>query len=138
MSTTSHSIPELNRRGLREFGLLTGTIIGVLFGALFPWLLQRAFPIWPWVICIVLSVWALLAPSSLRPIYRAWMRFGLLLNKFMTPIIMTVLFVVVIIPTGLIMRLMKSDPMRRHLDRSLATYRIESHKSARENLEKPF
>ena len=33
MSTTAHSIPELNRKGLREFGLTTGGIVGVLFGA---------------------------------------------------------------------------------------------------------
>ena len=40
--TAPHSIPELDRKGLREFGLVTGGIVAVLFGLFFPWLLERA------------------------------------------------------------------------------------------------
>ncbi len=76
MTTAAHPIPELDRKGLREFGLTTGAIIAALFGALFPWLLERAFPLWPWIILLVLGGWALVAPASLRPVYRLWMRFG--------------------------------------------------------------
>ena len=126
MSTQSHSIPELDRKGLREFGLV------------FPWLLERALPIWPWVVFGVLGLWALVAPSSLRPVYRGWMRFGLLLSRFTTPLIMGTLFYVVIVPVGLIMRMAKSDPMHRRLDRNVDSYRIASPKPPRENLEKPF
>ena len=36
----------------------------------------------------VLGGWALVAPQSLRPVYRAWMRLGLLLNKVTSPIVM--------------------------------------------------
>ena len=138
MSTQSHAIPELDRKGLREFGLVTGSIIGVLFGLVFPWLLERALPIWPWVVFGVLGLWALVAPSSLRPVYRGWMRFGLLLSKFTTPLIMGTLFYGVIVPVGLIMRMAKSDPMHRRLDRNVDSYRIASPKPPRENLEKPF
>ena len=126
MSTQSHPIPELDRKGLREFGLV------------FPWLFERAFPIWPWIVFGVLGAWALVAADSLRSVYRAWMRFGLLLGKVTTPLIMGALFFVVIAPVGLIMRLTKSDPMRRRLDRGIASYRIASLKPPRENLEKPF
>ena len=138
MSTELHSIPELDRKGLREFGLVTGGIVAVLFGLVFPWLFERALPIWPWVVFGVLGVWALVAPDSLRSVYRVWMRFGLLLSKVTTPLIMGVLFFVVIAPVGLIMRLARSDPMRRRLDRNSASYRIASPKPPRENLEKPF
>jgi Saxitoxin biosynthesis operon protein SxtJ len=138
MVTTAHSIPELNPKRLREFGLVTGSVIGVLFGALFPWWLERAFPMWPWMIFVVLSVWALVAPASLRPIYRVWMRVGLLLSKVTTPIIMGVLFFVVIVPVGFVMRMMNSDPLHRRLDRGLTSYRVESRKAPRENMEKPF
>ena len=138
MSTELHSIPELDRKGLREFGVVTGGIVAVLFGLVFPWLFERALPIWPWVVFGVLTLWALVAPDSLRSVYRAWMRFGLLLGKVTTPLIMGALFFVVIAPVGLIMRLTKSDPMRRRLDRGIASYRIASPKPPRENLEKPF
>ena len=138
MSTVSHSIPELDRKGLREFGLVTGSIVGALFGLLFPWLLERAFPMWPWIVFGVLGFWAIVAPSSLRPVYRAWMQLGLVLSKVTTPIVIGALFFIVIVPTGLVMRLAKSDPMRRRIDRDAASYRIESRKAPRENFERPF
>ena len=40
-------IPELDRKGLREFGLTTGAAVIVIFGLFFPWVLDLAWPIWP-------------------------------------------------------------------------------------------
>ena len=136
--SVAHEIPELDARGLRRFGLTTGAIVAVLFGAFFPWAFERAIPTWPWIVFGVLGLWALAAPSTLRVIYRGWMRLGLLLNRVTTPIVIGVLFVVVIVPIALAMRVVKSDPMRRTLDRTAATYRVPSRKSPRENLERPF
>jgi hypothetical protein len=81
MNSAKHGIPELDRKGLREFGLITGAIVAVLFGLFFPWLLERSFPLWPWAIFAVLGAWALVAPLSLRLVYRAWMRFGRILRS---------------------------------------------------------
>lgn len=134
----THSIPELDRKGLRDFGLMTGAIVAGLFGAFFPWVLERAYPIWPWVVLGVLGGWALIAPQSLRPVYRGWMKVGLLLSKVTTPIVMGAIFFVIIVPVGLIMRVMKRDPMRRSFQRDVASYRIESEKPAKNHLEKPF
>jgi hypothetical protein len=135
---TVHVIPELNRKGLREFGLVTGAIVAGLFGIFFPWVLERAFPLWPWVILGVLGTWALVAPDTLRPVYRGWMRIGLLLSKITTPIIMGVIFVLIIVPVGLFMRIARRDPLRRSFDRDLASYRIASEHPPKSNLEKPF
>jgi hypothetical protein len=134
----AHAIPELDRKGLRDFGLMTGAIVAGLFGAFFPWVLERAYPIWPWVVLGVLGGWALVAPDSLRPVYRGWMKVGLLLSKVTTPIVMGAIFFVIIVPVGLIMRVMKRDPMRRSFQRDVASYRIESEQPPKNHLEKPF
>ena len=42
--SSEHKIPVLDRKGLREFGLVTGGIIAGLFGLFFPWLIERPFP----------------------------------------------------------------------------------------------
>ncbi len=55
---------------------------------------------------------AFLAPKLLRPLNIAWFRFALLLNLFVSPIIMGVIFVVAIVPFGLIMQL-RHDPLRK-------------------------
>ena len=124
--STEHTIPELDRKGLREFGLTTGGIIGALFGLFFPWLLERPFPRWPWILFGVLVLLALAAPNALRPVYTGWMRFGLLMSKITTPVIMGVVFYVVLTPMGLAMRLTGKDYMARRLQDKVQSYRIRT------------
>ncbi len=132
-----HSIPELDRAGLRRFGLTTGAIIAGLFGLFFPWLLERAVPVWPWVLAAILIVWGLIAPSSLGPVYRIWMRFGLLLNKVTSPIIMSLVFFLIVTPMGLVRR-MFGNAVPKHHDATATSYRIISKKANPEDLERPF
>lgn len=133
-----HVIPELDRKGLRDFGLTIGAAVVVIFGLFFPWVLDLQWPVWPWVIGALLWSLALIRPLWLRPIYRGWMRFGLLASRVMTPLVLGIVFFVMIWPMGLLMRLMGKDPMRRALDRNQKSYRVRSAKSPREKLEKPF
>jgi hypothetical protein len=137
MSDT-HTIPELDRKGLREFGLVTGGIVAVLFGLFFPWLLDRPIPRWPWVIFGVLAVMGLAVPMALGPVYRTWMKFGLLMSKVMTPLIMGIVFFLTVTPMALLMRLLGKDYMARKLDRSAASYRVPSSATPPKRLEKPF
>ena len=134
---TDHPIKELDRKGLREFGLVTGAIIGVLFGLFFPWLIERPFPAWPWAIAGVLGLWGLVAPMSLRPVYFGWMKFGLLLSRITTPIIMGLVFYVMITPMGLIRRLTGNDSLARRFE-DVASYRVPTEKRPPNNLERPF
>ena len=132
-----HEIKELDRKGLREFALTTAGIVAVLFGLFFPWFLERPIPKWPWVITVVLGVWGLVAPQTLRPVYRGWMMIGLLISKVTTPIIMGVVFFGVVTPMGLARRLTGKDALARTFDKS-ASYRVPSHKPPVSKLEKPF
>jgi len=134
----AHSIPELDRKGLREFGLVTGAVVAGLFGLVFPWVLERAFPLWPWVVLATLGGWALAAPNTLRPVYKIWMQFGLLLSRVTTPIVMGAIFVLIVVPVGLAMRLAKRDPMCREFDRACESYRVPSERPPKDNLERPF
>lgn len=134
-----HVIPELDRLGLRKFAFTTGGIVAVLFGLLIPWAFDFSYPRWPWIICAVLVVWGAVHPPSLGPVYYWWMRFGLLLNKVTTPIIIGVVFVFVLIPTAVFMRyVMRKDPLNRSFETNLASYRIQSRKPQPDNLTRPF
>ena len=133
-----HEITPIDRKGLREFGLLTGAIVAILFGLFFPWLLERAIPLWPWIVATILGGWGLIAPDSLRPVYNGWMKFGLLLSKITTPIILGVVFFVVMLPIGLLMRVFHNDPMARKFDDNADSYRVTSHNVPKENVERPF
>ena len=133
-----HIIPDLDRKGLREFGLTTGAAIVVIFGLFFPWMLELDWPLWPWVIAAPLWLLALIYPKWLRLIYRGWMRFGLLASRVMTPLVLGIVFFGMISPMALIRRLRGNDPMQRTFDPDQKSYRIQSVKSPREKLERPF
>lgn len=133
-----HSIPELDRKGLRHFGLTTGAAVVIIFGLFFPWLLDLSWPAWPWLIAALFWLLALVQPIWLRRVYRGWMRFGLLASRVTTPLVLGFVFFVMITPMALVMRLMGKDPMRRTLDPKQESYRVQSIKSPKEKLEKPF
>jgi len=107
----------------RSFGLTVGGIlmaIGLVRWYLvdgFSWLAAVIVPVG-----IVLIAAALIRASALAPLNRAWTKLGLLLFKVVNPVIMLLLFVVTIVPTGLIMRLVRYDPMQRRFDPKAETY----------------
>ena len=133
-----HKIPELDKKGLREFGLTFGAVFVVIFGLFFPWLLERPWPAWPWIVAAPFWALALIYPPWLRWVYRGWMRFGLLASRVMTPLVLGIVFFVMISPMALVMRLMGKDPMRRALDPQQKSYRVSSTKRPKEKLERPF
>ncbi len=131
-------IPKLNQKELRDFGLLTGTIVAVLFGLLLPWLKGHSLPSWPWIIAVVLGFLAVLAPMTLKPVYQVWMRIGLVLGWVNTRLILGIVFYGLLMPMAMIMRLLNRDPMARKLEVNLPTYRLPSQRKTRESMEKPF
>lgn len=137
MAKKEIKIPELDRQGLRNFALVTGSIVAGLFGVVLPWVFNLGWPRWPWVLCGVLIAMGLIAPLALQPIYKGWMRFGLILNKITSPLIMSLVFFTVITPFGLVRRLLSHDPMSRKLT-DQDSYRVPSKKSPAKNMERPF
>jgi hypothetical protein len=138
METDTWHIPELDRSGLRKFGITTGAMVVALFGLLFPWLLEVDYPRWPWVLLLVLTIWGVVAPVTLRPVYRIWMRFGLLMSRVTAPLVLGIVFFGVLLPMGLVMRLFGRDPMARDLSDTTDSYRVESDKPPIESIERPF
>jgi len=67
---------------------------------------------------------ALLRPSLLNPLNLLWLRFGLLLQKIVNPVIMALLFFGTVLPTGLVMRMMGKDPLRLRREPDAESYWI--------------
>ncbi len=133
-------IPDLDRRGLRKFGFTTAGIVVGLFGLLLPLLRGKPLPVWPWAIGAFLAGWAAVAPGSLVLVYRPWMKIGGVLGWINTRIILGVVFLLIIVPLGRLLRLMherKVARMTQGFDASSETYWTVPplHRS---NLEKPF
>ncbi len=130
--------PLLDKSGLRRFGLSFGAVVVMLFGLALPWLFDYETPRWPWFVGAAFLVWAVAAPGTLNWFYRAWMRFGLLLNAIMSPLLLGIVFYLIVLPTAFIIRLRGRDPLRRRTDPQADSYRVGSHAPPPERMDKPF
>lgn len=106
----------------RDFGLIFAAIFTVI--GVFPILFGNGPRIWSVALAIAFVVVALALPIALNPLNKAWVKFGLLMHKIVNPVLMGLVFFITVLPTGLIMRLMGKDPMRRKLDREAKSYWI--------------
>ena len=77
--------------------------------ALYPLLKDNDLRIWSLVISFIFLALGLLNSKILTPLNRLWFKFGLLLGKFISPLVMGIIFFLVVTPIGIIMRLLKKD-----------------------------
>lgn len=72
-----------------------------------------------------LVVFGLLAPAVLAPLNRGWMALGLLLFKVVNPIVLGLIFLVTIVPIGLLLRAFGKDPLRLKFEPEATSYWID-------------
>ena len=89
----------------RKFGLTVGVAFLVLAALLQFWRHKEVAAAVAASLGAALVLAALLTPTRLGPVERAWMGLARLISKVTTPIFMGVVFFVVITPIGLLMRL---------------------------------
>jgi hypothetical protein len=124
----------------KRFGLVVGGI-ALLFGCARAWwhdeigLLSGVLV----AIGLVLIAAALIKPDALEGAHRSWMKLGLLLHKVTNPVFLGGMYLIAIVPTGLMMRAFGVDPMglRRPRGTSYWIARRQSSSTA-QSLEKPF
>ena len=109
----------------KSFGLTVGAILAAIALARWWWLgslswLMTAFLI----VGIALVTLALIRPTLLAPLNRLWTKLALLMFHVVNPVVMLLLFIVTIIPAGLIMRSVGHDPLRRRFDPDARSYWI--------------
>ncbi|MBE9152856.1 SxtJ family membrane protein [Cyanobium sp. LEGE 06113] len=111
-----------SRKLLREFGLLVGSVIPVVFGWLIPALHGHAPVLWPLLIGLPAIGLALMTPGLLAFPYRCWMALGHGLGWINSHVILGLVFILVLQPIALVMRFRGHDPLRRRV-RNKDSYR---------------
>ena len=110
----------------RKFGLTVGTAF-LVFGGIALWRGKQRSATVLFTLGGLLVVAALVAPTALGPVERAWMGLALAISKVTTPIFMGIVYFLVILPIGLVRRLNGSSPI---LPRARAASRWEAHEPA--------
>lgn len=106
----------------RAFGLVFAAVFA-LVGVLRTWWSHADGPWW-FAGCAAFAALALFWTAPLAPLNRLWSRLGMLLHAVVNPLLMGLIFLVSIVPIGLLMRLAGKDPLRLRLDRAAGTYWI--------------
>lgn len=113
---------------LRKFGLTFGAVFAILAVGM------RASPL-PWAIFSALSLGAL-AVTFARPFLlagpaRLWMKLGEAMHRVASPIVLGAMYLVIVVPTGLLRRWLGGDPLERRYDATLASYWVQCPPRAR-------
>lgn len=106
----------------RSFGLVFCGFFALV--AVFPLLSGGSVRNWSAIVSAFFAVAAFLFPSALAPLNRLWMRFGALLHRIVSPIVLAVLFFVVITPFGVVMRILGKVPLKLRYE-PVQTYWID-------------
>ena len=106
----------------RSFGIVF-FIVFLLIG-IYPLLNNDDVRIWSIIISIAFLILGLLNSKILLPLNKIWFKFGILLGKIISPLIMGLIFFVVVTPIGLLMRLFNKDLLNLKFNKS-KSYWIE-------------
>jgi hypothetical protein len=106
----------------KSFGIVFSIVFAII--GLLPLLGDGGVRLWALGISVIFLGLAFMKPSVLTVPNRLWFRFGLLLNKIVSPVVMGLIFVLTVIPTGLVLRARGKDPLRKKMDPEAQTYWI--------------
>ena len=91
----------------RSFGILFFVVFLII--SLWPLLKGNDLRNWSLIISILFLILGLLKSKFLTPLRRIWIKFGELLGKIISPIILAIVFFIVITPIGLFMKILRKD-----------------------------
>ncbi len=100
---------------MKDVKLPSNKSFGIVFAAFFsiisfwPMLNGSEIRIWSLIIAVIFFILGLINSKILTPLNRLWFKFGLMLGKIVSPIVLGIVFFLVVTPTGIIMRLIGKD-----------------------------
>ena len=88
-----------------------GIVFSVFFFIIFLYIskFDQGVRLWPLVISIIFLFLGLINSKILTPLNLLWFKFGILLGRLISPIIMGIIFFFVVTPIGLLMRFSGKD-----------------------------
>ena len=98
---------ELKISSNKSFGIVF--FIFFLLISLYPLLKNENIRIWSLIIALIFLVLGLFNSKILSPLNQLWFKFGLILGKIVSPVIMGIIFFGVVTPIGVLMKILNKD-----------------------------
>ena len=91
----------------KNFGIVFSIVFLII--ALFPLINDGSLRIWSLIVSTVFLFLGLINSKILTPLNKIWFKFGLILGRIVSPVIMGIIFFLVVTPIAFIMRLVGKD-----------------------------
>lgn len=129
---------EIEKSSERTFGIIFSVFFCIV--GLFPVMSGGSISWWAFPLAVFFLIAAFLFPKFLAPLNFIWMKFGSLLHKIVSPIILTIIYFLAVVPVGLIMKLLGKDILNLKMDKSRKSYWIDRSKenSKKESLRRQY
>ena len=111
-----------SKKDLRHFGLIFGIGFPIFIGFLIPYLFVHDFRFWTIYIGFPAIISSILNPNVLRAPYKVWIKIGDILGFVNRKIILGLVFIFVLQPIAILMKLTGHDPLKKKNNR-LNSYR---------------
>lgn len=108
------------KKDLRKFGLTVGGVL-LLIAALLLYF-EKPFALYFGVIGGILFLAGLLIPQVLKPLNKIWMGLAIVLGFFMSRLILTILFYLILTPIAFIAKIVSKKFLVLKYDKSANTY----------------
>ena len=91
----------------KSFGVVF--FVFFLLVSIYPLIYGGDLKIWSLVISIIFLILGLLNSKTLTPLNKIWFKFGIILGKIVSPVVMGFVFFAVVTPISLMMKILKKD-----------------------------
>jgi len=110
----------------RSFGLVFFVVF--LIVALWPLKYEEDIRLWSLALSIIFFILGIINSKLLTPLNKLWFRFGILLGSIVSPIVMGIVYFLVVVPVGILMRLLGKDLLKKNKIANASTYWIKRDK----------
>ena len=91
----------------KSFGIVFFVVF--LLIAFYPLINQAGIKIWSVIISLIFLILGMLNSKLLTPLNKLWFKFGIILGKIVSPLIMALIFFTVVTPIAFLMKILKKD-----------------------------
>jgi len=99
----------IKRKNNITFGILF--FIFFLIVGLYPLISNEPIRIWSIIVSLVFLTVTIIKPNLFTFLNKLWIKFGILLGKIISPIVMGLVFFFVVTPIGIFVKILKKDVM---------------------------
>ncbi len=110
----------IKRKNNITFGILF--FVFFLIVGLYPLISNEPIRIWSIIVSLVFLIVTIIKPNLFTFLNKLWIKFGILLGKIISPIVMGLVFFFVVTPIGIFVKILKKDVMG--LKRGASSYWI--------------